>query len=115
MAANYVGKGSVILHTAAEDLSAGEAVLVGDCLGVALVDILTGVTGSVQIDEVWQIAKVSTDTFAEGQILYWDDTNSVLTDTASTHKRVGVCMEAAGNPSATCKIKLIPMGVDTDT
>jgi predicted RecA/RadA family phage recombinase len=115
MANNYVGKGDVMLHTAAEDLSAGEAVLIGDILGIALVDIASGATGSCAVEGVWSVPKLSTDTFAEGQILYWDDGNSRLTETASTHKRVGICWETAGNPSSTCKIKLQPMGVDTDT
>lgn len=115
MSKNFVAKGDVVQYTAGADIISGQPVLMGDILGVALKDIANGDSGSVSIDGVWELAKLSTDAFSIGQILFWDAGNSRLTSTAGSNKPVGLAFEAALNPSSTCKIKLVPLTKDTDT
>lgn len=48
-----------------------------------------------------QLPKLSTDVFANGDILYWDVTNGRLTVTATGNSPIGVATAAAANPSST--------------
>lgn len=113
---NFIQDGKTIKKTLAANISAGDPLLIGDILGIAVNDGLNGDVDHVfAIEGVFEVAKNSTDTFDPGQILFWDAGNSRLTETASTHKPVGVCMATAGNGATTCLIKLVPMTKDTDT
>lgn len=85
--------------SAAGALSAGDVVVTGDRLevvagskAVAVGDDWTG-----QLSGVFEMTALSTDTWSEGDILYWDDTNKRLTDTASTHKSAGIAAADKGS------------------
>jgi predicted RecA/RadA family phage recombinase len=112
---NYVSNGKTIPYTpSGDDVASGQAILVGDILGVAVADIADGEEGELALEGVFNVPKKSTDTFDAGQIVFWDAATNggELTETASTHKPVGVCMAAAGNPSATVPLKLVPLTQD---
>lgn len=113
---NYKSQGLVIKKTLAANIASGAPLLIGDILGIST---KAGSNGDVDheflIEGVFTVAKKSTDTFEPGQILFWDAGNSELTETASTHKPVGICMATAGNGATTCLLKLVPMTKDTDT
>lgn len=106
MARNYDQLGKVWDHTAGSNLTSGQPVLMGDVLGVALSDIANGSSGSVAVSGTFTIAKLSTDTPAQGAALYWDAGNSRLTTTASTHKLAGYAAAAAGNGDTTVRVRL---------
>lgn len=108
MANNYLYTGDVLDYTngGGADISSGAPVLVGSRLGIALVNIPDGSTGSVRMRGVFTVAKLSTDVVAQGDLLYWDATNSRLTTTASTHKQAGYAAAAAGAGVTTVAISL---------
>lgn len=108
MAQNYVQEGDVLNYTNASGstISSGAALLIGTWLGVALADIANTATGSVAIEGVFTVAKLSTDVVAQGALLYWDNTNKRLTTTASGNTQVGHAFAAAGNGATTVQIKL---------
>lgn len=109
MAGNYKQPGDVWDHTGAGNpIQSGDVVLMGDVVGVALTDIAVGATGSVAVNGVFEIAKLSTDTPAQGAPLYWDAGNARLTTTAATHKLAGYAARGAGNGATTvlCRLKL---------
>ncbi|MFM6987336.1 MAG: DUF2190 family protein [Arenimonas sp.] len=108
MAKNYVQEGDVINHTNASGstITSGSGVLVGSWLGVALADIPSGATGSVQISYVFTLPKLSTDAVAQGVSLYWDNTNKRLTTSASGNTLAGRAAAAAAAGVATVQIKL---------
>ncbi len=111
---NFVQEGKMIDVTLGADIASGDPLLIGDILAIAPKAGVSGDTGfPMAVEGVYEVAKLSTDTFVPGQILYWDAGNSRLTETASTHKPVGVCWGTYGNPTSTCLIKLVPMTRDT--
>lgn len=59
-----------------------------------------------QTSGVFEMAALSTDVWVEGDILYWDDSNNRLTDTASSHKTAGIAVaaKASGETVALCDL-----------
>lgn len=106
MANNFVSDGEIMDYTAAADLAVGVGVLIGARLGVTLVAIANTKTGSVAMEGVWTLPKLSTDVMAQGALLYWDNTNKRLTTTSAGNTLAGYCMLAAGNGATTVRIKL---------
>ena len=108
MANNYLYTGDVLEYTngGSTEVASGAPVLVGSRLGIALVNIPVGGTGSVRMRGVFTVAKLSTDVVGQGDLLYWDATNSRLTTTASTHKLAGYAAAAAGAAVTTVAISL---------
>jgi Uncharacterized conserved protein len=103
MATNYVQEGEVIQYTAGSNISAGAVVKIGQILGVALVDIANGETGSVAIKGVYTVPKVSGAVIAQGESLTWDvsagafDDNAATPATGDVTGAAAVAAEAAGN------------------
>lgn len=106
MTSKYVQPGEVMDYVAGANIASGQVVLVGVRVGVALAAIASGATGSLAMTGVHTIAKLSTDVVAQGAALYWDNTNSRLTTTASGNTLAGYAFAAAGNGVATVNIKL---------
>lgn len=72
MADNFHSTGDVVQYTAGADITAGSVVKMGNTLGVALVDIANGSTGSVAVKGVFRVPKVSAAVIAVGESLVWD-------------------------------------------
>lgn len=113
MASNYVSEGAVIQHTASgADISSGDVVVVGQLLGVALVDIADGETGSVAIQGVFNVPKVSAAVIAAGESLVYDvsagefDDNAATPATGDVSGAAAVAVEAAGNGVTTIDVLL---------
>lgn len=111
MASNYQQPGAVIDYTAGADISAGAVVKIGKILGVALVDIANGATGSVQIEGVFTVPKVSGAVIAQGENLTWDVSAAAFDDNLATPAAgdvtgaPAVAFEAAGNGATTLAVK----------
>jgi len=115
MATNYVQEGNTIQYTAGADISSGDVVVIGSngdaIIGVALVDIANGSTGSVAIEGVFTVAKVSAAVIAQGEYVVWDASASAFDDNAATPASGDVvdgaiAWEAAGNGVTSIAIKL---------
>lgn len=74
MAKNFVSDGDVIpwTNTTGSAVASGQVVVMGHIIGVALVAIAAGATGSVAVEGVFEVAKVSGAVFAQGEKLIWD-------------------------------------------
>lgn len=104
MATNYQQPGEVIDWTNATGtaVDSGAVVRVGNILGVALVDIANGASGSVQIQGVFRVPKVSAAVIAQGESLTWDasarafDDNAATPATGDVTGAPAVAFEAAG-------------------
>ena len=103
---NFVQEGSVIDHVATADRASGAVVLMGIKIGVCVADIANGATGPVRVTGVFSIAKLSTDVAAQGAALYWDNTNSRLTVTASGNTYAGFAAAAAGSGTTTVNVHI---------
>lgn len=106
MTTKYVMSGDTLNYVAGSNLSAGAVVVIGVRVAVLLADIASGATGAVRVQGVFNLAKLSTDVVAQGDLLYWDAGNSRLTTTASTHKVAGYAAQASGNGVTTCWVNL---------
>ena len=112
MARNSVFRGSVIQHTVGADTAAGDVVVIGSMLGVALNDIANGQTGPCAISGVFVCPKVSTAVIGQGESLVWVVASSEFDDQLATPVEgdiSGVCAvawEAAGNGATTVKVLL---------
>lgn len=113
MTTKYVQPGEVIDWTNATGsaVAAGAVVAIGNILGVALVAIANGSTGSVQITGVFTVPKVSGAVIAAGESLTWDvsagafDDNLATPATGDITVGAAVAFEAAGNGVTSMKVK----------
>lgn len=118
MASNYVNEGISIQHTASGSaLSSGDVIVIGEQIGVALVDIAVGETGTVALSGVFTLPKVSAAVIAAGESVIWDASAVAFDDNAATPATgdvSGCCvaMEAAGNGVTSIAVKL-NVGVGT--
>ncbi|MEK6531263.1 MAG: DUF2190 family protein [Deltaproteobacteria bacterium] len=103
---NYIQTGESLEYTAGANITSGSGVLVGKRLGVAATDIANGSKGVLAMRGVFSLPKLSTDVVAQGDELYWDDTNKRLTLTATSNTKAGYAAKAAGNGVATVECAL---------
>jgi len=113
MATNFVQDGKVINYSnAGSAISSGDVVVMGNILGVALVDIAaTTGTGAVAVDGVFDVAKVSAAVIAQGEDLTWDvsatgfDDNAATPATGDVTGTPAVAFESAGNGVTTIAVR----------
>ena len=105
---NYVQPGNTITITAAGNITSGQLVVSGFLVGVANADAATGEQVELDINGVFELPKVSGDSFAVGNRLYWN--GSALTNAAGTGSRamVGIATEAAGAGVLVARCAVIP-------
>ena len=117
MATNYIQDGAVIDWTnSGTAVSSGDVVAIGTngdaILGVALVDIANGATGSVQIEGVFEVPKADAAVIAIGEFVIWDSSAGNFDDNAATPATGDVsdgafAIESKGaTTSETIKVKL---------
>jgi predicted RecA/RadA family phage recombinase len=113
MATNYVQEGNTIQWTnGGSAVVSGAVVVIGAMLGIALVDIGAGETGSVAIEGVFNVPKVDAAVIAAGETVVWDSSASEFDDSAATPASGDVsggatAIEGKGaNTGATIAIKL---------
>lgn len=102
---NYVQRGDVIEVTAAAAVSSGDFYAVGQIGGVAQTDAAIGEKVQLAVVGVFDLTKVSTEVWAVGDAIYWDDLGSQMTNVANG-LQVGVATAAAANPSTTGEVRL---------
>ena len=103
---NYVQPGDSITVTAAAVAASGDGVKMGNLFGVASGDATVDEKLVLTTTGVFEMPKVSANTFAVGALVYWDDTAKVVTSTASGNTRIGLAVSDAGNPSASVHVRL---------
>ena len=113
MATNFVRDGKTLQFTnTGSAISSGDVVVVGQQIGIALVDIAaTSGTGEVAMEGVFTVAKVSAAVIAQGESVIWDASASAFDDNAATPATgdvSGCCVaaEAAGNGVTSIDVKL---------
>jgi predicted RecA/RadA family phage recombinase len=106
MTTKFVQPGSVIDYTAGSNIASGAVVVMSTLVGVALAAIASGSSGSVQIDGVFQLNKLSTDVIAQGDNVYWDASPGEITTTSAGNTLAGKAVAAAGNGTTSVLVKL---------
>jgi predicted RecA/RadA family phage recombinase len=110
MAKNYVQPGENLDLTAPTGgVTSGVGVLIGRLLTIALGTVAAGAAFLGRRCGVWDLAKTNAQAWAVGDKIYWDNTNKRADNVPTAgFRRIGVCVEAAANPTATGKVLLIP-------
>ena len=103
---NFIKEGKTITLTAPYNVNSGGGMLVGSIFAVATNTALSGTVTEGRVQGVFSLAKNSAEAWTVGELLYWDDTNKVVTGTSTGHKLIGVAYAVAANPSSTGYVRL---------
>jgi len=107
MTTRFVQPGRVLDFTnAGAAIASGAGVLIGTRFGVALANIATGATGSVQICGVFTVPKLSTDNMTQGALVYWDAANSRMTLTSAGNTLAGSAAAPAAASTTSVNVLL---------
>lgn len=71
MTTKFLAEGEVFNHVASGAKTAGQVVLIGDRIGIALAAIADGATGALAVEGVFTIDKTTPEAYAQGDQLYW--------------------------------------------
>lgn len=104
MANNFKTDGDVITWTngTGSAVASGDVVVIGKIMGVAAVDIANGASGSVYLEGVFTVPKVSGAVIVQGENIIWDASagkfdDNLATPAAGDVSNCVVAWEAAGN------------------
>lgn len=105
MATNYVNGGGVLQYIPGADVVSGQLIITGVIAGVALTDIASGESGSVQTRGVFTLAKAA-GAIIQGAKVYWSSANSHVTTAAAGNTLIGVAASAQENADTTVNVLL---------
>jgi predicted RecA/RadA family phage recombinase len=104
---NFVQPGNVLTMIApAGGVVSGGAYMIGSIFGVANGDAAATKEFEMSVNGVYELPKVSTEVWARGDRIYWDNTAAKLTKVATGNVFVGVATEAAANPTDNGTVRL---------
>jgi predicted RecA/RadA family phage recombinase len=104
---NFIQDGNVINVVAGAAIASGDPVKQGAFIGVAASTVLTGETVPVNISGVFEVPCLSTDVVAQGDALYFDESESRLTLSAGPNDLAGYAWSAKANGVATVEVRLL--------
>lgn len=102
----FIQPGDVLDVTAPRALTPGDGALVGDTFGVSLTTSANGAAARIATEGVWAINKTAGQTFAQGALVYWDNTAFSVTAVSTGNRRIGSATVAAVGGDATAKVRL---------
>lgn len=73
MKAISIQKGEMIDYIPAADTAAGEVIVQGKLIGITTEPIKAGKLGAIRVCGVFGITKKASETFAVGDVVYWDN------------------------------------------
>ena len=86
--ATRVQDGDIVSYTAGAAYSVGDVIPLVDRVGVALNDVASGDVVSLALEGAWEITAATAGAVTFGALLYWDDTNKVVTTDSDTGSNV---------------------------
>lgn len=100
---NYIQPGEIMKYSnAGSAISAGDIVVIGERIGVAITDIAaTSGEGSVQMEGVFSLPKATGTAWSQGDQLFYDAGAGKLTKVATGNKPAGYAFEAAASGDTT--------------
>jgi predicted RecA/RadA family phage recombinase len=103
---NYVQRGDTLDITAPGAVASGDVVIKGVIVGISNVDAAEGETFALDVVGVFDLPKVAALAIGQGDAVYWDTANKVVTKTAGGNTKLGVATIAAPNPSGSVSVRL---------
>ena len=106
----FAHEGAAIDYTPGADVSAGDVIVQGDLVGVARLDIKTGVLGALAVAGVFDFAKTTGvgTAIAAGVEVYWDvaDAEAKTDSETGANKLIGKTVAAAGDNDAEVRVRM---------
>ena len=108
MATNILDDGEQIDVTAGGTVTSGQLLVTGVMFGVALISGVSGdrIPIATGVRATLPKMNAASNSFAVGGNVYWDATNAVVTQSATSNLRIGVATVAAANTDATATVRL---------
>lgn len=108
MAQNFISKGDVLQHVIPADTTivAGQVVIVGSFVGVALEGGTTGNTIPVMLSGVFEVNKGTSQAWTQGAPIYITS-GGTITTSASGNTLIGHAFEAVAQATALGPLKLL--------
>lgn len=108
MAKNKIMNGQVLSLTAPADVDAGELVIVGSIVGVALHAALASENVQVDTEGVWELAKKdAADDITAGLVVYATAAGAIDKESAG-NTAAGYAVAAAAAATTTVIVRLVP-------
>lgn len=108
---NFILQGDTLDVVAPSNVLSGQFVQIGNLGGVATTTALAGQTFALKTTGVFEAAKLSTESWTVGAVVYWDATNLVATLTAGSNKIMGRVAEPVVAPGSVGRVLLSRFGV----
>lgn len=106
---NYSQQANVIDLVAPYAVNAGQGAQVGSMFGVAVSTLASGAAGPfLRVGRCNAVTKKSAQAWAQGDKIYWDNTNKWLSNAPADGIFVGHACAAAADPSSTGDVVLVP-------
>ncbi len=106
----FVHDGKSIDYTPGANVSAGDVVVQGDLIGIAKLDIVSGILGALAVTGVFDVPKTAgaSEAIVAGAKVYWDVADSVAKtdDESAANKYLGKTIAAAGDDDTTVRVRL---------
>jgi predicted RecA/RadA family phage recombinase len=104
--ADFIQQGDMIDYTPGSAVTAGDVIVVGDHIAVALADIAANVLGALRVTGVFSFPKTAgaSEAIADGKIVYW--TGTVMTETATANTLAGKTVGATVDGDTSVKVRL---------
>lgn len=103
---NFISPGDVVTVPAPYDVASGAGALVGTLFGIAAFAAVSGAPVEIRTRGVFDTAKNSAEAWTVGAKVYWDNTNKVVTTTATSNTEIGKAVDVAANPSGIGRVRL---------
>ena len=106
MTNRFVQPGDVLDHTPVSTVPNGQMVAIAVRVGIALATIPAGTPGPLAVKGVFTYNKLSTDTMAQGALVYFDAANNRLTTTVGSNVLAGIAAAPAAATTTTVQVSL---------
>ncbi len=108
--ATFIHDGNSIDYTPGADVSAGDVVVQNDLVGIAKLDIASGVLGALAVTGVFDVPKTAGmgEAIGAGAKVYWDVADGVAKtdDESGANKYLGKTVAATGDDDTTVPVRL---------
>ena len=110
MARRYIGSTDILELTAPYDREQWEGALIGDVFGVATYDVTSGNAERFITEGVVTLGKVSSETWAQGDNVYWDDDAKTCTNVSTGNTLIGNAMASTSGATGSIRLRGVTQG-----
>src|SRR5689334_2336230 len=94
----FIAPGEVVEFTAAADQVSGDVLVYGGLIGVVVNDVKNTFVGQLHVEGIHELVKTTSQTWAEGERIYWDVSAAKFTNVKDTDTHyAGVAAAAAAS------------------